>query len=203
MQLDVTPLFHQFDLIHPLSDECKIMVMKALKPEKIQPRKKWLRDGDMCRKLAFVQSGLLTAYCRYKDQELSCQVIRPGGLCISARSFFEQEPSQFSIEAIHESKLLCLDVDSIRNIYRAHPDFRIITHAYLQKLLSSWEHFLPMPKILWQKDRILWAREYDPDLLDKIPGIYAASFFGMSRDTFYKLRRIYGEQFRPYGHFED
>jgi len=188
MDFQITQLFDQFDKIHILSDECKMMIMRLIKIEQLKKNEQWLRHGQICRRMAFVQKGMLVACYYHKANRVSCQIIREGDLCISPASFFQQTPSEQSIEAIEETIVFSLDNHMVRDICRRHPEFRIITETYLQNLLIVWDQFSPASRIIDSKNRFNWIKKNFPDVVNRVPKSHLGPFMGMAPGTLYRFK---------------
>ena len=188
MDFQITQLFDQFDIMHILSDECKMMIMRSIKIEQVRRYAQWLKIGQICRRMAFVQKGMFVACYYHNANRVSCQIIREGELCIAPASFFQQTPSEQSIEAIEDSVVFSIDSHTVRDINRLHPEFRIITETYLQNLLIAWDQLSPTARIIDAQNRFNWLKSNFPEVLYRVPKSYLSSFMGLSSRTLYKLK---------------
>ena len=55
-------LFQYLNSIYPLTPEVQSYLMQALKKRELAANTYWLREGDVCNRIAFIEKGLMKVF---------------------------------------------------------------------------------------------------------------------------------------------
>jgi CRP-like cAMP-binding protein len=176
-------LFRYLRSIHPLSEALRDHLEDTLKEKKLARKDYLLKAGQICGSIYFVEKGLLRSYYVSDGREISSGFMKEGDVCISAESFFTQKHSRENIQALEDSIVSSISYEELQRIYRDYKEFekigRILTEkCYLlsvQRMSGMW-----MQK---SETRFRWLSKYFPDLLQRVPAKYLASYLGMTEVT--------------------
>lgn len=98
------------------------------------------------------------------------------------------KPSRVSIELLENSKLVCLQLDSMREALKKEA----ILNVFVRKILEEYTDFLEDRLFGLQHmssmDRYTYLLETDKQIWDRVSLTHIASYLGMSRETLSRLR---------------
>src|SRR5688572_30108555 len=104
-----------------LSDEEMEDVAARFRSKVVRKNGYLLRQGDICKDLVFVKNGCLRLYYLKDDIEVSVWFAFQHTSAIEISSFISGLPSNYFIQAIEESEVLCLPKSELNRLYIAQP----------------------------------------------------------------------------------
>ena len=141
-------------------------------------------EGQVENKLYFIEEGAVKV--SYQS-ELSENIIRlgyHGSMLNSLSSFFNQKPSELSIEAIRETKVKILKRQQVLEIVAESTGYtQFLETLLVQQLNREIDLMHDSPQI--RLSRVL-ARS--PNLFQHVPHKYIASYLRMSPETLSRIR---------------
>lgn len=159
-------------------------------PKKLKKKQFLLQEGGVCNRLAFVERGALYSYSTdAKGTQHVIQFAFEGWWISDLYSFFTQEPSNLTIEALEDCELLLIDHEQ---------------HHKLLKLVSKYETYI---RLLYQNAYIALQRRVEstigltaeekynrllsqyPAILQRIPLNLIASYLGVTPETLSRIRK--------------
>lgn len=162
--------------IHPLSEALRDHLEDVIKEKKLARKDYLLKAGQICGNIYFVEQGLLRSYYSRDKKEISSNFFKEGDICTAPESFFTQQYGQESIQAIEDCVLYYISYDELQHLFRAFPDFNFIGRVLLERCyLAMVQRFSAM----WMRsapDRFEWLASSFPDLLQRVPAKYLASY---------------------------
>jgi hypothetical protein len=103
-------------------------------------------------------------------------------------SYYTRKPGYENIVALEDTVLVSLHYDHMQLLYNRHPVFnyigRVITEKYLY-LLEIEVFYLRKQKA---EDKYQYILKYFPELLQRVPLKYLATYMGMNFETLSRIR---------------
>jgi len=140
--------------------------------------------------LYFVIKGLARKYFLKGKEEVITQIAREGELISSSVSYFSGMPSGYVIETIEPTTFYSLHHDRAEQLYLRYPKLErlsrlVITELFLQK--EKWE----LERIRFStKERFLRFMTENPELFQRVPQKYLASYLNIKPETFSRLKHL-------------
>jgi CRP-like cAMP-binding protein len=140
--------------------------------------------------LYFVIKGLARKFFYKGKEEVITQIAKEGELISSSVSFFSGMPSGYVVETIEPTTFYSLHHDRAEQLYSRYPKLErlsrlIITELFLQK--EVWE----LERIRFStKDRFLRFMTENPELFQRVPQKYLASYLNIKPETFSRLKHL-------------
>ena len=182
------PLLQNLQALKPVNNALEAALINSFRAESIKKGKVLLYEGEVCKNLWFLADGLLRSYHTIGKKEITGRIMFTNHIVIAPGSFFTQTRSTEAIEALSDCTVLTLTYTHLQEIYTRFPEFnyhtRIITEQYFYK----------------QEQRLYMLRKEDPvakyeyfmenysDYLNHVPQKHIASFLGITRETFNRIR---------------
>ena len=165
-----------------------------LKSQKLSKGEFVFHQGDICQSVYFTLQGCLRSFV-IKDAKEYTLFFHPENQSLGDYESFQKGTTAcFSCQAIEDSEILVIDrkiIDFLENAPQGQKLLRLIAEdlAFFlrDKLLSL---FLDTPEELYLK-----LLQTEPDLLQRIPQYYLASYLGIEPESLSRLkRRIYQQK---------
>ena len=146
--------------------------------------------GDKEEYLHFIVKGLARKFFYKGREEVITQLAREGELISSSVSYFSGQPSGYVVETIEPCTFYSLRKETIENLYTQYPRLEklsrlVITELFLQK--EYWE----LERIRYNtKERFVRFMNSNPDLFQRVPQKYLASYLNIKPETFSRLKHL-------------
>ncbi|WP_321322044.1 Crp/Fnr family transcriptional regulator [Labilibaculum sp.] len=173
-----------------ITDEDVPAILSSFETVPIKKKKDLLVSGDICKYLYFITKGCLRSfYVDSKGVEHIYQIRMDNNWISDLESFFTQSPSKYNIEAIEDTQMLRISFDRMEQLYREVPEleryFRILFQkAYINALkrlnATMWETAM---------DRYNEMLKEHPDMFQRVPLIYIASYLGITPESLSRIRK--------------
>ena len=146
--------------------------------------------GDKEEYLHFIVKGLARKYFYKGKEEVITQLAKEGELISSSVAYFSGKPSGYIVETIESTTFYSLHKDNIESLYSKYPNLEklarlVITELFLQK--EYWE----LERIRYNtKERFVRFMNDNPDLFQRVPQKYLASYLNIKPETFSRLKHL-------------
>lgn len=181
-----------YDFISKLLPEHGIDFTKLdlqIKKRKLDKGEYLLREGEVCQFIGFMIQGCFRIFVIKEDKEITFDFFMGNRPVADYESYFCKKPTQFYVQAIEPSEILILN-DACLNLLFEEPENGqrlqriVVEHLFFRfrnKLLSL---YLDEPEERYRK-----LLQTEPDLLQRIPQYYLASYLGIEPESLSRLKR--------------
>jgi CRP/FNR family transcriptional regulator, anaerobic regulatory protein len=176
------------ETIHPLSEGLKIHLSKTIKIKELPKKEFLLKAGHVCREVCFIKKGLLRCFYINEDTEVCSWFMKEGDVIYSVESFLLQRQSYESIQAIEEAIVFYIDYSELQYIYNTYPEFNFIGRVLTEKYYTLSEQRLYSLRMHRADERYSYMMNKFPDLMQRVPLKYLASYMGMTEVWLSKVR---------------
>ncbi len=148
----------------------------------------FIRHGEYCNKVAFIDSGLFKIYNLKDGVEVNTCFCTEGTITSSLASFSSGNPSQEVIQAIEDSTIVVLQKQHLLRFYEQNPTWQAVGRLLTEKecmRLSERATSLSFETAL-EKYRGLLNTQ--PDIINRVPVQDIASHIGVTRETLSRIR---------------
>lgn len=175
--------------IYPLSDELKAALLKYYEVIEVPKKTELLRAGQTCDYVYFVIEGLVRSYYLKEGEEICSRFMDEQHIVISINSFYTRKPGYEFIETVEPCTLARIHHDSLQRIYKEHIEFNYIARVWTEHYCSMSEERLYLLRRQNAKERYLFFMENYPQLIQRLPLKYIASYLGMNLETLSRIRK--------------
>jgi CRP-like cAMP-binding protein len=153
-------------------------------------REMLLRPGEVEQYMNFVIKGLVRMYFYKGRSEVILNLAKEKELISATSSFLSGAPSNYYIETLEPTTLFSITRDDLEQVYRQNSRIErlgreMTTHFVLEK--EEWEHACMR---LATRERFLQFVERNPELVQRVPQKYLASYLNMKPETFSRLKHL-------------
>jgi CRP/FNR family transcriptional regulator len=164
-----------------------------VKFKKINKKDLLLKEGQVCANNYFVENGLLRMYfINEKGIEQVTYFALENWWLADYMSFMTQKPSQFFIQAVENTEVVCLDYHKQEELFKQLPQleryFRIIaqrTYAASQMRVKFFHDYSK------EESYRAFSRQF-PSFVQRIPQYMLASYLGITPEYLSELRKKLG-----------
>lgn len=180
-----------------LADEELDALMNEIEVSSYDKKVRLADIGDVEMYLHFIVKGLARKYFYKGKDEIITQIAKEGELICSSVSFFSGKPSGYIVETIEPTTFYSLHKEKLDQLYKRFPNMEkmsrlIITELFLQK--EYWE----LERIRYTtKERFVRFMGENPDLFQRVPQKYLASYLNIKPETFSRLKHLLRNKKEP------
>jgi CRP-like cAMP-binding protein len=173
-----------------LSSDDKRIIKSYFIPKTLKKRKLLLQEGNVCKYMAFVAQGLLKAYnTDEKGNEHINQFTPEGWWTSDMNSFFNDQPANYTIDALEDAVLLMITVEDFEKLTLQVPMMERYFRLLFQNSLITKERRLVNSHMLTAEEKYRHLIENSPNLVNRVPQNLLASYLGLSPATVSRLKK--------------
>jgi CRP-like cAMP-binding protein len=142
----------------------------------------------------FVSRGLARKYFNKAEEEINVQIATEGQMINAFESFYTRVPTEYCIESLESTTLISISHDDLEKIYA--------TNAKMERTGRMLISFAMIIKDRWQlnmmklspRERFLSFVKKKPELIQRVPQKYLASFLNIQPETFSRFKHLLRER---------
>ncbi len=164
-------------------------VLPFLSEKTINAGETLLRQGKTAKDIAFIEYGLFRQYYINEDgKEITSCFCKENSITTSYRSLITQQESEISIQAVEESKLIIVSLESIKKLLNTDLFWQQFGRLAAENEFIISESHNRFLKDLSATDRYLQIFNNDKELLQRVPLKFLASYLQISPETLSRVR---------------
>lgn len=177
-----------FDVQLRLTEPARSAFLAAWKPLQAPKNHFLVPEGRVCHHMYFLHKGVVRIFYHKEEREITEWLALDQSFFFSIRSFFEQVPTHLIIQALEPSELQAISHDDLMRLCDQHHSVeKLFRRMVTNSLLLSQ---VRMESIQFETAQQRYARlmEERPDILQRVPLAYIASFLGITQETLSRIR---------------
>jgi CRP-like cAMP-binding protein len=182
--------FESYIRTHNLFSDDEIATIKSLAiPKRLKKKQYLLRQGSVCRFHTFVCSGCLRSYRIDDNGNEHIFNLSPANHWVSDRvSLVTETPSEEFIDALEDSAVIQLSVNSFKTLLKDIPNFDTLNTKIIIDECSTSRDRIYMMLSHQAEERYRQFIQCFPQLHNRIPMFMIASYLGVTRETLTRIR---------------
>lgn len=165
------------------------MVLSSFKHIKAKRNQHLLQQGDVCKYVYFIAKGCLQVYVYDKDfNETTRDIIIEDNWCSELLSFGSGKPALENIRTVETCELFAIDRPTFQKLMETVPQFDKVYKQILEASYANSVYRINTFVSLTALDRIKWLMEYRPMLMTRLSSKLIASYLGINKDVFSRLK---------------
>lgn len=189
-----SPLIEFISQIYPLNNEITDFIKQKTYEKKVPKGKFLLRPGEMCNHYYFICKGVLRSYLKFGQKEITVWINPENEITTAIRSMSSNKPSDEYIQAIEDCELVAIPFEAMQEMYERFPEMNKVGRMLLEEYYAASEERVYVCRIPNAQSRYLHFVESRPELANRIPLKYVASYLGMTLETLSRLRAKRGKR---------
>ena len=155
---------------------------------RVPPKTTLLREGEISSRLYFIHQGCLRLWFNDDGKDITFQFFFEQQAVCSFESFYNNELSLFNIETVEDSHLITIEKEDYLKMLEIVPQLKeYFSEKLADRFVNYTKLFLSRIKDSPQK-RYLELCSENPQLLERVPHHYIASYLGITSVSLSRIR---------------
>ncbi len=159
------------------------------KPETLEKGEFYLKSGNYCEKLSFIQNGLMRIYVQTEDREVTQWISSKGYFITDLSGFVFRTPARWNIRALTDTTLFTIEKNDYNALGKDIPKWHELEKLFIAKCFTILEDRIFSHLSMSAEERYRFFFENNKALFNQVPLQYIASMLGMTPETFSRIRK--------------
>lgn len=161
-----------------------------LKLVKLKKNDFFVKKGQVCKEIAFVNKGLLrTFYTNTKSEEVTYCFCSEHFFTTSFQSFITQKPSKLTIHAMEETELITINYEDLQMLYAKSAAWQELGRKVAEKEYLQMAAYAAVLNNESAKEKYMRLLNEQPQIALKASVEHIASYLGVTRRTLSRIRK--------------
>jgi CRP-like cAMP-binding protein len=189
---DDTAIFEAFrahlQSMTPVSDDLWLLLTSAMQIASSRKGEILLEEGAVCRHIYFIFKGSFRFLHLKENEEVTTGLFTEGICMTNMKSLTTLQPSTIFIQTLEDAIVVKMNKESLIALYKQAPGIEGIGRIILEHMLADDADWKEIYTIYSPEERYHFLLKKAPQIIQKIPLQYIASFLGMRRETLSRIR---------------
>jgi len=167
---------------------------KQLEPyfeiREFEKKVKVIREGEVERYLNIIAWGLVRKFLPVRNREITVQLASEGHIIHSELSFHYRVPSRAIVETIEPTVFLSVSYDNLEQLYQRFPKVERLGRLMISELFIKKDNRYFDQLRNTTRERFLDYVKTHPQMLQRMPQKYIASYLNIKPETFSRLKHL-------------
>lgn len=154
------------------------------------------REGEIENYFNFIIRGLARKFYKKGNEEINTQISQEGHIIHSQESFHSRTPSEYYIEAIEPTTLTSISFDDLETAYASSPKMEHLARLVITTTMVLKDRWQSQLVMLTPRERFIRFVTRHPELLQRVPQKYLASYLNIKPETFSRFKHLVKEYSR-------
>ena len=182
------PLVEFINNIYPLTEEIMEFMSSRTTFKKVSKGKFLLKPGEYWNDYYYIHKGILRSYIKYGEKEITIWINPEGEITTAIRSIAGSRLSDEYIQVIENAELVVIPFNAMRELYERFPEMNKVGRMLLEEYYAASEERVFIARLPNAQARYQHFINSRPELLNRIPLKYVASYLGITLETLSRLR---------------
>ncbi|MBO9633369.1 MAG: Crp/Fnr family transcriptional regulator [Chitinophagaceae bacterium] len=174
--------------LHTINDEIVDYFRKHVTEKKVTRGKLLLTAGEVCENHYFIKKGLVRGFIIEDGKEITTWICREGEVITSIVNLLNMDAMGENMKTLENSELIVLPTSHIQYLYDHYPEFNIVGRKLLERYYYDAQQRAIICRIPNASKRYEHFINTRPELVNRVPGKYIASFLNMTEETLSRVR---------------
>jgi CRP/FNR family transcriptional regulator, anaerobic regulatory protein len=160
-----------------------------LQTKQLESKDIFLREGQVCRELGFINNGIFRMYYLSEGKEINTHFSFENEFVVNYDSFIQETPSRYYIQALADAEIVTFNLQTLQNAYNKSQNWerfgRIMAENSYKLTTKRVEGFMFMDA----EQRYQQMIRETPYLIERVPLYQIASYLGIERESLSRLRK--------------
>ncbi len=175
--------------LYPLSDADWTLFQSCLQAKQYAKNKPLLSAGQVCRGIWFVSRGAIRS-CVVKDgSDVHIGFSFETEYVTEYESLTKGQPSTVTIVALERTDTIYFGRDELIALYQQTPTLMQLGQIILENVIVRQNQYAALFTLYSPTERYNFLLENHPQIVQRVPVQYIASYLGMARETLSRIRQ--------------
>jgi CRP-like cAMP-binding protein len=166
-----------------------VKIASFFKSHKIKKGDYFLKTGEQCEQLSFVQSGFLRVFVSLPDKEVTQWISTKGYFITDLTSLIFGSPARWNIQALTDTNLYTINKEDYNRISHHVPQWPLLEKLFMARCFTIMEDRIFGHLSMSAEERYQFFFDQNKQLFNQVPLQYLASMLGMTPETFSRIRK--------------
>ncbi|EOR96677.1 cAMP-binding protein [Arcticibacter svalbardensis MN12-7] len=187
--MNVEKLKKSVGLFISLSEEEWQHIFSSFKMETLKRNSCFLTEGQVCRSIAFINSGMLI-YFKSLDNgdEMTTDFAFEGDWVTDNHSRLNNSPSLLNVKAIEDTELLIITSKDLNKLYDDIPKIERLGRILIEQAFIKVTQQSIDLQVLSAKEHYVKLLEQQPEVFQRIPLYHIANYLGINPKSLSRIR---------------
>jgi CRP/FNR family transcriptional regulator, anaerobic regulatory protein len=171
-----------------LSPEAEALLLSKIRIKKYKKGTFLLKKGHVARDAHFIISG--SARCFYESQgkDVTNYFAFENEGVTSTLSFMTQKPSDEIIQVLEDTTVATISYNDLEALYKQNLEICNLGRKFIEGITIELEERIRVFQITSAQDRYDYILAHKPQIIQRVPLKYLASFLGITAETLSRIR---------------
>lgn len=152
-----------------------------------------LNEGDICRKLYLIQSGLIRVYYYQNGNDVTHWFIFENHPVTELASFYNVQPSDYFFETLEETTVMTLSLENLNYLLDNFPSFERLARTITTNFLLELGEKVKDLQFRTATERYHKLIEQQPKVIERASLGHIASFLGITQQSLSRIRNQFSK----------
>lgn len=172
-----------------LSREVELILKQNLKERKVSKNEYLLNAQEISKSIYLVQSGSFWKFYSHKGKKIPTEFLFQNEIIFSFSSYLSQEPSREYIQALEPSLVYYFDYGIFESLRANYGELQAIDTLILEYQILKLEDRISSLQFKTAEEKLIWLKEREPHLFEKVSKRHLASYLGITLETFIRIQK--------------
>ena len=164
------------------------LILSFFSEKIIEKNDYFLKEGQYCKAVAFVESGSFYYYLIKNGEEKVCDFAFAADWMTQYKSLLNQTPSEFSIKALEKSSIYMLTVENMQKLLMEVPAANQMRSNLAERYFTTATDRASNLANLKAEERYQLLLKEKPFIHQKVPQYHIASYLGIKPQSLSRIR---------------
>lgn len=172
------------------SQQEMIDILAHFKKESVSKNQILVRQGEISKKLYFVEKGMgRSYYLNENGKEITQWFFGEGKFMASVDSFFQQCRSLYNLEILEDATLYSISKKELDELFSKYSKMEKLGRLLTTEMLTSVVNKINAIQFQTARERYEYMLDEFPDIAYQVPLGHIASYLGMTQETLSRIRK--------------
>jgi CRP/FNR family transcriptional regulator, anaerobic regulatory protein len=173
----------------PLNKNEEEAFLQILEVKEFKKKEFLLQEGKVCNKISFINSGSMRAFYNVEGIENTVQFFFADSWYTDYESFLTGAPASENMQALEPCEIVQFNKEDLYKLYETYPSFHSVGRVMAENAFMSLSRLNKMLTNEEPTQRYLNLLQQRPDVVEKIPQHYIASYLGVKPESLSRIRK--------------
>ncbi|MEL6670580.1 MAG: Crp/Fnr family transcriptional regulator [Bacteroidota bacterium] len=164
--------------------------LRTLVPVRQVPKGAYLlREGEISHEFFFILKGCIRLFYRLDPEEKTAFFYTENQFVSAYESYTRQLPSRHSFQALEDTEVAVISRELASDLLARFPRFEWLARLAMEQELIVYQEVISTFVLMNPEERYRNLLQRQPDLIQRIPQHYLATFLGVAPETLSRIRK--------------
>lgn len=179
----------------PLLDTELELIDKYFEERSLKKKEFLLQDNTVCKLIAFIANGSIRHFHIKDGVEKTCDILFENAWVTDFQSFTNDTAGIMNLQAMEDTTVFLINKQNLYNLYKECSKYETFGRLMAEQVAQRATEIAMSLSSEKPEERFLNLIKTQPDLFQRVPQKYIASFLGVSPESLSRIRnRIFHKE---------